>query len=76
MFDRIYALSVIIRGIVAKTQYVFQIVTWAMESLGKIADILASFPKPPVIVENAESKNTSVERSSEPAKGNGDGVEK
>jgi hypothetical protein len=73
MFDRIHALSVTVRGFVKKTQYVFAIVTWAMESLGKIADILATFPRPPV-VENAESKNTSDERPGEVAKSNGDGT--
>jgi hypothetical protein len=55
MFQKISAIALRIEGIVNKTRYVFEVVTWSIETLRVIADRLRAFPKPA----NEEKDNIS-----------------
>lgn len=46
MFQKISAIAQRIEGIVNRTRYVFEIVTWSIETLKLVADRLRAFPKP------------------------------
>jgi len=60
MFETFQRISESIHRFLKRTEYVFSIVKWASESAGKIADILASFPKPPVdnVSSSGDTKGT------------------
>lgn len=48
MYQKIEKIQKGIQAFVDKTSYVISIIHWASESLRKVSDILATFPKPPI----------------------------